>query len=182
MFHAETGMYRLIAGESKSARRHMLFRGMLACAILVVGCTSQEKSPDQVNPALRTPVQNPKPDVPVVGEACLDRLHEISGALLAYYALHKELPQRLEDLSELKDMGIPVPPLTCPVSGKSYAYYPRGLIMPGNDGGRIIVHDEMPVHGGLRFGIRMFPPGAGDHPGVDAIPLPDSIFLLLRKG
>jgi hypothetical protein len=81
---------------------------------------------------------------------CAERLHEICGHLLLYYSINGKLPERLADL---KNVGTePLPPLTCPDSGKPYVYNRAGLAVPGRPG-RLVLYDSGPSHSGMRWGI-----------------------------
>ncbi len=97
---------------------------------------------------------NPTRDIPESGpviDPCADRLHDISGHLLLYYSLERQLPQTLDELRAEADPGV-VPPFTCPVSGKLYLYHPKGLQVPGRPG-RLVLCDAAPTHSGMRWGI-----------------------------
>ena len=94
-----------------------------------------------------------------VYDPCAERLHDACGQLLLYYSTHQELPQGLDDLSELgPELG--APPLVCPTSGKPYVYDRQGLQVPGWPG-RLVVYDAEPCHAGRRWGIVAEPPQPG---------------------
>jgi hypothetical protein len=84
-------------------------------------------------------------------DACSDRLDQLCGRLMVYYATYRRLPAQLEDLGTPAD---PLPPdaLVCPVSKKPYVYDPAGVRVLGLQG-RLIVYDYDPCHDGLRWGI-----------------------------
>jgi len=113
-------------------------RAALVLAALAAGCGTV--------PATRE--ANPSVDANL--DPCADRLHDISGRLLLYYSVRRQLPQRLADLSETSRAE--TLQLTCPVSGKPYVYTPEGLVVSGWPG-RLIVHDAQPCHTGLCWGI-----------------------------
>lgn len=92
----------------------------------------------------------PSPRPPAT-DPCAERLHEVSGQLLLYYATNKRLPRSLDELAkaELRSSG---PPLVCPESGKAYLYRPDGLAIPDHPG-LLVLNDATAVHNGGRWGI-----------------------------
>ena len=113
-----------------------------ALVLLALGWTAGCQTPGEpAAPSPRPPVTDP----------CAERLHEISGQLLLYYATNKRLPQSPDELAtvELKSSG---PPLVCPESGKAYLYRPDGLTVPGYPG-LLVLYDATTVHNGGRWGI-----------------------------
>ena len=98
----------------------------------------------------------PRPSVRV--DPCAERLHDVCGHLLLYYATHKRLPPSLD---ALKATGpLPLSPLVCPVSGKPYVYDSRGLAIPDRPG-RLVLYDAEPSHSGMRWGIMVKRPEGG---------------------
>jgi hypothetical protein len=92
-------------------------------------------------------------------DPCAERLHDLCGHLLLYYAAHGQLPPTLEDL-KLDESLSPSPPV-CPISNKPYLYNPSGLSIPGRQG-RLVLYDPEPTHSGMRWGILVTaPPGGG---------------------
>ena len=89
------------------------------------------------------------PDKLVGKSACGNQLHDIEGALLMYYAVHKAMPAKLEDLQPLADSGSPLI-FKCPKSGEAYIYSPIGLVRPGMTK-IIVVYDATPAHNGYRW-------------------------------
>ena len=91
------------------------------------------------------------------------RMHDISGALLFYYATHHELPKSIDELRHLR--GFEDVEYICPVSGLPYVYVPAGLPAPNQPGAKIILHDAAPSHQGMRWAItileRTAPGGTG---------------------
>lgn len=102
--------------------------------------------------------------VPAVAAAetddCAARMHDISGLLLLFYATHRALPERLEELAPLADPGTDTS-FTCPVSHQPYAYVPGGLTVPGNQQRYLILYDPTPAHAGHYWGITAVPPLPG---------------------
>jgi len=90
-------------------------------------------------------------------DACAERMHDILGQILLYYAAHRMLPPTAEALSAA---GGSVPPLVCPVSGKSYVYNPKGLLIADRPG-IVVLYDCEPTHWGMRWGVLLEPPFGG---------------------
>ena len=104
------------------------------------------------------------------------RLHDLSGALLSYYAVHYEFPAELSDLAG-QTWGPALPPLVCPVSQLPYIYDPEGFLLPERSA-RILVHDAAPVHSRLRWAVTVEEPGEDGLPATKVLALPESFFLL----
>ncbi len=109
----------------------------------------------------------------LVMDRCADRLHDFCGQLLLFYAVHRQLPQRLDELN--KDTTAPALPPACPVSGKPYVYDPNGLQVADRPG-RLILFDAEPCHGGMRWGVLVEEPPAGQLLIVRVVRLPESAF------
>ena len=113
-------------------------------------------------------------DDAVASDASASRLHEISGALLMYYALHHRLPQTLDELKPLADAGTELS-VTAP-SGRPYLYAPRGLAAMAVEK-RLIVADPAPSATGRRWCILMPPPGGpAASVSMEVLALPEAAF------
>ena len=86
-------------------------------------------------------------------DPCAERLRDIEGALLMYYALHKQMPPSLQELAPLADLDTPLN-FTSPVTGAPFGYNAAGMPAPGRSK-RIIVYETVPEHVGKRWCIRM---------------------------
>jgi hypothetical protein len=154
--------------------------------LALVGCVTvtppaQPRSPltdaDLTNPWAGEPTATAPPPEPeriekaLGSDACSIRLGDIEGALVLYYAVHRQLPLQLQDL--LADNGAPLP-LSCPTSGRPYLYSAQGLVSPGR-AMRIIVWDDAPVHNGFRWCIFMAPSHAGELT-LDVMPIIERMF------
>jgi hypothetical protein len=124
------------------------------------------------------------PPTPTAGDAafdpCAERLHDLCGQLLLYYARHEQLPQGLADLNKGTSQPsgplggeFAAEPLVCPASGKAYVYNRTGLEVSGRSG-RLIVYDAAACHVGMRSGILMEPPQPGKSPVLKVIRPPES--------
>lgn len=119
------------------------------------------------------------PDQAVVTDPCAIRLHDIGGAILQYFALNKRLPDRLEDATTFADTDQPLQ-FTCPTSGKTYGYAPRGLVLEGRKK-RIIVFDQMAAHEGQRWCVFMADdPRPGAAQSIEVLAVPEGVFRLYR--
>lgn len=105
-------------------------------------------------------------------DPCADRLHEIGGQLLVYYAIHKELPGRLEDLNAGRPPGERLS-FVCPQNGKAYVYDPQGIEVEGVTG-CVIVYDAEPIHTNMRWCLTFEEPCPGHRLASDVIRLPDA--------
>jgi hypothetical protein len=137
---------------------------LLVWAALVSGCPGSVAPPPRSGP--------PAPH----GDPCADRLHDVCGQLLLYYARYEELPQRLEDLSKVGPAAVP---LVCPATRQPYVYDPAG-IQVADWPGRLILYDAQPCHAGLRWGILMETPQPGKPLVVRVVHPPETAFAASR--
>ncbi|HEY8751502.1 MAG TPA: hypothetical protein VIM11_26210 [Tepidisphaeraceae bacterium] len=163
----------------------------LVCVLVlgVCGCTNQPaanppstkqsnavspKDPPRVVDWTKLPKSGAYFDV----DSCADRLHSIEGQIISYYAVHRELPERLSDLTRYADPG-DTTDYTCPVSHQSYVYVPNGLALANDvSNGRLILYDATPAHdsarGPMRWGI-LFSEAKGRAPvTTHIIPIPEN--------
>jgi hypothetical protein len=136
---------------------------VVACAIIAGGCRSTPHK--SARASTKTLDVNTDP--------CAMRLHEISGALLLYFATHRDLPPTIEALEKAPgatDAG----PLVCPVSNLPYLYLPAGLPAPDRES-LIVLADAQPSHAGMRWAVTILPPANG--PLIaKVVPIPESQF------
>lgn len=93
--------------------------------------------------------QSPSPAISNT-DPCAMRMHDISGALLFYYAAVHKLPPALADLKKTP-LGAGLE-FTCPASGQAYIYNPEGVAAP--DGQSLLIcYDPSPSHSGFRLAI-----------------------------
>jgi hypothetical protein len=107
----------------------------MALAVVAAGCQTRA-------PSTRKPGD--------VVDPCADRLHGICGRLLLYHSLNGKLPADVADLKTVD--SAPMPPLSCPASGRPYVYNREGLPVSGRSG-RLVLYDAAPTHSGMRWGI-----------------------------
>ena len=158
--------------------------GLIALLLVVMlwGCQSQPQPVPRAQslPTDSTPIETPTgrpltPDEAVLSDPCAIQLHDISGALLMYYALHRRLPDQLDQITPLADIDTPLN-FKCPVSHLEYLYSPTGLIAPGKSK-RIIVYDAAPAHHGNRWCIVMaMQSREGAAQSMDVISVPEAVF------
>jgi len=134
---------------------------------LLIGCTSNESSRAQKAARPRdASLSNTDP--------CAMRMHDISGALLFYYATHHELPKSVGELRHLG--GFEDVEYVCPVSGLPYVYVPAGLPAPNEPGAKIILYDAAPSHQGMRWAITILEPQGSGPLVTKVIAVPESYF------
>jgi hypothetical protein len=117
------------------------------------------------------------PSTPILtSNPCANRLHDICGALLLYYAVNRHLPDQLNDLARMPGFEH-VNDFTCPVSKKPYVYNPTGILdLEKNT--RIIIYDAAPSHGGTRCAISVVEPRGNEALVTKVVGLPESWFVL----
>lgn len=150
---------------------------------LAGGCVSETKQPP-----VRVLTPEPRPRQVAAGETavpneatdpCANRLHELSGPLLGYYALNKRLPEKLEELAPLLDTGAEFN-ADCPVAGRPYVYVPRGLQAQGQER-LLVLYDPTPAHAGLRWGVFIAPPRGGQLPSTYVLLMSEEVFRSFVK-
>jgi hypothetical protein len=102
------------------------------------------------------------------------QMHEISGAMLQYYALNGRLPPQLEELQPLADVGRPLS-FESAATGKLFVYVPAGLQSP-DDTRQIVLYDEKPAKSGHRWVILMQRPKGRQGAATWVVPLSESVF------
>jgi hypothetical protein len=140
---------------------------LFCIASLLVGCAASKPSPS---------VKFVREDVAPITSAdpCATRLQDISGDLLLYYSVNHHLPQSLDELANLPDVG-EIPPLVCPVSHQPYIYNRVGIPLPEQHS-RIVLYDPTPAHSGFRWGITLSPSEAGKPLIMKVVALHESVF------
>lgn len=113
-------------------------------------------------------------DQAVASDPCASRLQDISGALLLYVAINKQLPPHLEDLQSMADVDTQLQ-FTCPVSGKPYLYIPDGLHAPAQ-AKEIVVADAEPSHHGKRWCVLMGKLEKGHASAMEVLEIPEATF------
>ena len=112
-------------------------------------------------------------DHAVASDPCPTRLHDISGALLMYYALNRQMPDKLDDLQPLAEVDRPLE-FVCPVTKQPYVFVPAGLEIAGKPK-RIVLHDAAP-HDGVRWCILMESALPGRPPSLEVLPVQEAVF------
>lgn len=102
-------------------------------------------------------VEAPPPPVDPLLDPCPSRLHNVAGAVLAYYLARGQMPPDLDSIRRAG--GDLCPPLECPESRAPYVCHPEGLEVPGLVG-RVVLYDAAAVHGGRRWGLVVRQTGA----------------------
>lgn len=153
----------------------------MAAGLLLAGCAGDpQPAGDTAGREVRAPAD--VPSAPITNtDPCAMRLHDASGGLLLYVRLYGRLPTTLEDLSELPEGILELPPMACPVSEQPYVYRPRGIHLAERDE-HVVLHDPAPSHSGMRWAVTFTEPADGGAPVTKVIALPESFFLLHPPG
>jgi hypothetical protein len=109
-------------------------------------------------------------------DPCAMRLHDISGALLLYYARNNDLPPTLGDLEGVPGIDGPAT-FECPVSKTPYLYNPTGIYLAERST-YLVVYDPQPSHQGHRWAVTVEQPQPGVPLVTKVIALPESFFAL----
>ncbi|CAN5619174.1 hypothetical protein BH10PLA1_BH10PLA1_13220 [soil metagenome] len=161
--------------------KRMIARPILCVALLtlIAGCVTTTTSPPPLVTKQPAVPGSYSPEQAIASDPCAARLHEISGAILSYYAIERHLPATLADAKSVYDgLGDSPQPLdlNCPVQHQPYVYVPQGLATPGNDK-RIILHDPAPNADGQRWCAFMaLGAGGGASQSVEVLLVPEAIF------
>ncbi len=98
------------------------------------------------------PAGNARPSKMDLGDPCSVRMQDMVGPIYEYYALHRRLPDNLEELRTVSDIEVDLN-FTCPKSGKPYIYNPAGLAPPTGGGLRLVLYDATPAHNNHRWAV-----------------------------
>jgi hypothetical protein len=154
----------------------------LCLMAVLAGCKAPTKQQAPKSSANITPQSRPAP-VPVdattpilTADPCANRLHDICGALLLYYAVYHQLPGQLNELSRVPGFEH-VNDFTCPISKKPYIYNPTGMLDIERNT-RIIIYDPAPSHRGTRWAISVVEPRGNEALVTKVVGLPENWFVL----
>jgi hypothetical protein len=114
-------------------------------------------------------------DAITASDPCANRMHALAGAMLLYYAVHRQLPPTLDALQPFADDTGEDLHFACPVSNADYVYDPAGLVARGTEG-RLVLYDAEPSHGGARWGVVAAPPRGTRPPTASAVRLTEQTF------
>lgn len=149
---------------------------ILIALALVAGCKAQQPAQKLPPPGLRGAIGSDEPRQPGVSntDPCAMQMHDLSGALLLFYATRHRVPESLE---ELRVIGIIVPDggHLCPTSGRPYLYDPECRIDAGARG-RVVVCDATPAHAGYRWAVTVIGPQGPGPLVTKVVALPESLF------
>ena len=164
------------------AARRVTVAVLAAMLLATGGCAAAKKTTPAPGKSSTTRPATAKADAaaPFTGDVtitdpCANRLHDLAGSLLLYYAVHRRLPEQIAELDQIAGPAAPGA-LVCPVSGQPYIYNPRGLLSPDTKS-QIVLYDPAPSHAGRRWAISIVEP-AGDSDALvtKVVLLPDAIF------
>lgn len=157
----------------ESPRRSLSVRcSILLCFLIIIpSCTNQPQRP---LPDEETTSGKPAPTPAISNtDPCAMRLHDISGALLFYYAARHKLPDDLADLKKTP-LGIDLE-FTCPESNQPYIYNRAGVPAPDGEN-LLIVYDATPVHKDFRLAISVPATNPEGALVTKVIPIPEAHF------
>ena len=122
----------------------------------------------RVNPLAEKKAETNLPPI----QACAHQLHDIEGALLQYYLIHKAFPDTLEELQSVAGSDLI---FNCPESHAHYTYVPAGKQSAGRTK-RLLIHDSDDAHDGNRWCVIMTPAYAGNPPSLEVVAMPPELF------
>lgn len=164
------------------AARRVTVAVLAAVLLATSGCAGTKKTTPARGKSSTTRPATAKVDAaaPFTGDVtitdpCANRLHDLAGSLLLFYAVHRRLPEQIAELDQIAGPAAPGA-LVCPVSGQPYIYNSRGLLSPDTKS-QIILYDPAPSHAGRRWAISIVEPtGDSDALVTQVVLLPDPIF------
>jgi hypothetical protein len=112
-----------------------------------------------------------QPDVLGATEPSAARLHDLSGDLLLYYAIHRRLPDSLEALATVVDADR-TPDFTSPASGRPLVYTPSSIAPPGDDR-RLVLYDPTPTRNRSYWAVLMGQPRGTQPAATWVVELPE---------
>jgi hypothetical protein len=173
--------------RSEDSRVKQTYAWIVLAALGVMfagGCAPAPAGKQAGDATAKSEIPNPPPDRPghptaAINpvDACSDRLQDLAGSLLFYYAINKRLPPNLNDLQDVNGEAIPTEHLTCPVSHKPYIYDLRGIPAGNGKPGLIVLADPEPSHSGLRWAITVEKPKNPTQPLIThLVAVPETTF------
>ena len=154
---------------------------LLVAAFLAGGCQSKSQQPAARDGRATSPATQAGQAPSAVNlsditqsDPCATRMHDISGVLLMYYAVNRQLPEKLAELQPIADVPLE---FTCPLSHLQYVYIPQGLRAEGKSKA-IILHDAAASHGGTRWCTLMPNSLTQTTQSLEVVQMPESVFRL----
>jgi hypothetical protein len=154
---------------------------MVIVAVIAAGCQSKPSSqatrPDRTAGAATQSTGAAAPaDLSEITQSdpCATRMHDIAGVMLLYYAVNRQLPEKLAELQPIADAPLD---FTCPLSHLQYVYVPQGLRAEGKSKA-IILHDAAASHAGTRWCMLMPNSLTQTSQSLEVVQLPESVFRL----
>lgn len=168
--------------KNDTMRTRLLLILTLSAGLAVIGCASEATPAGEANDRQEVRDSGGVPSAPITNtDPCAMRLHDASGGLLLYVRLFGRLPSTLEDLSELPEGILELPPMICPVSEQPYVYRPTGIYL-AERGSQVVLYDPAPSHAGMRWAVTFAESTQTNTPVTKVIALPESFFLLHPPG
>jgi len=164
-------------------KRHHRPAGIILALAMLVSVAACQPAPKSQTSA-RIPEMNSLDD------PCSENLQNISGALWNYYRANHQFPTQLGDLRPYALGSAPLD-FICPISHKSYLYYPTGLTCPDQQNQNmlfpqgmvrpdadqeIIACDPAPSHDCSRWCLFMSPIRPGSAMTTQVLLIPELAF------
>lgn len=161
---------------------------ILMSGLLLAGCQQQPAAPPVQNgPGVadfsqslgsQTITGEPaSPDAILSTDPAASRLQDIGGFMLLYYRDHKQLPATLDELAKMP--GGDELNLAAPISGREFAYEPKGLWSQEHPDKCIIAYDA-DLRGSMRWCLMMSQPTATGALSVNVVEVPEPYFEKYR--
>jgi hypothetical protein len=150
-------------------RTAVVATAVLLAGVPPVGCVTETRT--EQGGVVKVGPQRPKPPP----RPPIRRDPNAPPLLLMYYAVNKHLPDRIDELATFADDTLPFK-AECPESGQQYVYAPQGLRASTSGERSLIIYDEVPAHGGLRWGVFVAPPRDGQPPATWVILMSEEVF------
>jgi hypothetical protein len=171
-------------GAGFVCRRRLGAAAVGVFVLVLAACSHQQSSmPVRNEPAVadfshatgdQTPSGQPvTPDSILPSDPAATRLQDIGGFLLLYYNDHHELPQTLDELTQMP--GGDQLNLAAPMSRREFSYAPHGLWWADHPEKCIVAFDP-DLRGGMRWCLFMTPPSYGAALSVNVVCIPEVNF------
>jgi hypothetical protein len=155
--------------------RSRCIRLLILTALTAAGCQTAS-APTAPPPIASPPSQQTSAAKPIFGsDPSAQRLQDLEGDILLYYAANRKLPDSLDDLRSVdSDVNF-----NSPVLGQPYIYDPRGLWAAGSNQS-IILYDQVVTADGKRWCLFMSPPQGNGVLSLNVWAVPEKAFRLYR--
>ena len=124
-------------------------------------------------------------DQAVDSDPCALRMRDLEELLLVYYAVNRQFPAQLTDLSSYADADKPLT-LKCAFSPQPFGYDRFGMVS-GTRARRLLAWTPVPNRSGLRWCVAIPPAAPGGRAtnaaqSLEVVPVPEADFKQFRAG